>query len=55
MYERKSKVPINTSIAMVNTVSTHGSELYFWLRIDLNVALSFQSILQKNGKIQSGL
>lgn len=53
--KKYQEVPINTSLAMVNTVSTHGSELHFGMGIDLNVALCFQSVLQKNDKIQSGL
>lgn len=55
MYEKNLEVPINTSIAMVNTVSTHDSELHFWMGIDLNIALCFQSVLRKNEKFQSGL
>lgn len=53
--KENQKESINISIAMVNTVSTHGSELYFWMGIDLNVALCFQSVLQQNENIQSGL
>lgn len=55
MYEKNQEVSINTSIAMVNAISTHGSELHFWMGVDLNVALCFQSALQENEKIQSGL
>lgn len=55
MYEKNQKVPRSTYIAMVNTVSTDSSELHIWMEIDLNVALCFQSVLQKNEKIQSGL
>lgn len=53
--KKKFKVPRNTYIARVNTVSADGSELRFWMGIDLHVALCFKFVLQENKKIQSGL
>lgn len=54
-YVWKKSKSTKKHIAMVNTVSTASSELHIWMGIDLNVALCFQSVLQKNEKIQSGL